>query len=66
VTLNGIRKRVAAIEAMKGDDELAHGAEDDLREEFIRFIAAGPDRALGEMAAEVLKTEKISFFRWCA
>ena len=54
------------IEAMKGDDESAHSAEDGLRAEFIALVAEVGSPELAEMAREVLKTDDIRFCRWCA
>lgn len=64
--IEDVKKRVAEIEAMKGDDESAHNAEDALYASFIQHVADTADGELAEMAREVLKTADISFARWCA
>ena len=47
------------------DDELAHSIEDKLHVLALEAIAAGHPAAR-ELAAAVLKTQKLDFFRWCA
>jgi hypothetical protein len=64
--LEYIKLEVANIEAMKGDDESAHAAEDVLRAGFIALVAEVGSPELAEMAREVLKTDEIDFCRWCA
>lgn len=66
MNLNDINKVVGEIDAAKGDDERAHGMEDDLRAAFIRHVAETAGGDLAEMARAVLKTEEINFCRWCA
>jgi hypothetical protein len=67
LTLADIRAAVADIDAIKGDDESAHGREDDLRRAFIQHVAAhGRPAELAEMAREVLRTDEMDFERWCA
>lgn len=63
MTKEEIRKTVAEIERIKGDDEGAHSLEDYLREQFIRFVAEQGGE-IGELAKEVLKTEDIRFGRY--
>ena len=59
------RKRVQDIRDASGDDEVAHGMEDGLYVDFVRFIASqeGPHAAT---AREILKTLDLDFARWCA
>ena len=64
--LEYVKQEVAKIEAMKGDDEAAHSAEDRLRAEFIALVAEVGSPELAAMAQEVLKTDEIDFSRWCA
>lgn len=64
--LEYVKQQVAKIEAMKGDDEAAHSAEDGLRAEFIALVSEVGPPELAAMAREVLKTDEIGFCRWCA
>lgn len=64
--INEIKQRVQRIEQAKGDCECAHGMEDQLMQDFIRYIAENAPRGLARMAREVLKTEDIDFPRYCA
>ena len=66
MTVDEVKAWVAKIDAGKDDDECAHCDEDDLHEAFIRLVAEVGDPALKELATEVLKTDDISFSRWCA
>ena len=66
MNLEEAKRRVEAIRAIRGDDESAHNAEDRLREDFIRAVAAANLGELSDVAAEILKTEEIDFCRWCA
>lgn len=62
-----IKKRVAQIKRMKADDEAAHSAEDQLRADFIAYVASLEMLpSLSEKAKLVMTTEKINFARWCA
>ena len=67
MTLEEIRWRVGQIEASKRDYEKAHGMEDDLYANFIKYIASLKNcHGLPAMAKELLKTQDISFVRYCA
>jgi hypothetical protein len=66
MTVDEIKKRIAAIEAMKADDEAAHGAEDELYQDVLYAIAGGRCDDARACANEVLKTKEIEFSRWCA
>lgn len=67
LSLDDIRARLEAIRDVAGDDEVAHGREDSLREEFIEHVRDNPaDSKLAEKASLVLSTDEISFARWCA
>lgn len=66
MNLEEAKRRVEAIRAIRGDDEYAHSAEDDLHRDFIRAVIAANLGEMSEVAAEVLKTEEIEFCRWCA
>ncbi len=66
MTLEDVKKEVADIERVMGDDEMAHSYEDALHESFIHHIADSDLGELSEMAKEVLKTSDLNFARWCA
>lgn len=59
---------VAKIEQIKGDDEMAHSNEDDLRAWFIECCANGlyTKRQMIEIGTIVNSTKGIRFARWCA
>lgn len=65
ITPTEARERVEMIRAIANDDEAAHGAEDQLRQDVLQAIAEGTrhSRALAEIA---LTTDEIRFARWCA
>lgn len=60
-----VKRKVADIDACKGDFEGAHEMEDDLYEGVLKEVAAGNPESK-EMAQEALKTKKIYFARYCA
>lgn len=70
MTVNQIHRKVKAILAVVGDDEMAHSMEDQLHLEFITYIASLDGslsaKALSEKAKAVLKTSNMPFARWCA
>jgi hypothetical protein len=66
MTLEEIQKRVAAIKEMAGDDESAHGAEDQLYSDFIAYVATLDNHSLAQKAKLVLSTAELRFSRWCA
>lgn len=69
MTLKYIQEQVEYIESVKGDDEIAHGVEDSLREAFISHVAEHAEHGeplIRRMAQAVLKTKDIQFKRWCA
>ena len=57
---------MATIEASKGDDEGAHGMEDDLYIDLLSSIAAKTCSDPVGCAVEALKARQIHFARWCA
>ena len=61
-----VMERVAKISSVSGDDEVAHGMEDDLYEEFVRYVALAGPSVLSEIAKKVLSTKELDFARWCA
>ena len=65
LTVADVEARVAAIEAVRHDDEDAHLKEDELWADVLAEIA-GRDGASAELAVAVLKTRAIKFCRWYA
>lgn len=65
MTLKQIEERVERIRRMAGDDEAAHSEEDELRHDFIEYVASLPI-PLAKKAWAVLETSGIRFARWCA
>lgn len=66
MTLQQINERVQMIRTIKDDDETAHIEEDQLQEDFIRYVASLGDQSLAEKARAVLETKNIRFSRWHA
>ncbi len=68
MTTEDIQKRIDNIQvtADAGDDEYAHSQEDQLREDFIRYVSTLHIPSLAAKAKLVLSTENIKFSRWCA
>lgn len=64
MTVEEVRERVALIRAASADDddERAHGLEDQLHQDVLRYLADNGHR----IAAEALTTLDIDFARWCA
>ena len=63
-TVRDILAVVERIRAVSGDDEHAHGLEDDLHQRVLELVAqgkAGPDEA-----SAALQTKSIEFSRWAA
>ena len=48
------------------DDEAAHGEEDDLRADVLRYIAEAAPEPFAELARLALSTDDLDFSRWCA
>lgn len=68
MTIKDINKRLREIEAITGDNEMAHYEEDDLHQAFIDYVA-GLKKESPELAAKaelVLKTRDMDFERWYA
>ena len=65
LTVDVVRSRVASIAKIGGDPECAHSSEDTLRDDVLEAIAAGAPNAQ-ELAREALKTNDLTFPRWCA
>lgn len=67
MTSEEIEKRLAHIREVVGDPEAAHSAEDQLYEDFIRYVASLEKLAkLSAKAKLVLKANEIKFPRFCA
>lgn len=67
MTVAEVRKRIKEIKRLvaEHDDEVAHGKEDDLRDEVLRAIAYGGAANAGALVRAVLKTGEIKFARHC-
>lgn len=67
MTLEEIERKVNAIDVLSEDAEAAHGAEDKLYHDFIRYLSLHAEtEPLRRSASAILKTEKILFSRWRA
>jgi hypothetical protein len=66
MTLRRVQTLVAHVARMAGDDELAHGAEDNLHHRVLRAIADGKCDDPQACAAAALATLQLDFARWCA
>lgn len=66
MTIDNIKAAVAAIDAQRNDNEGAHRAEDELRDNFIRYIAEHGPPKFKAKAKAVLKTSNFTFTRWYA
>jgi hypothetical protein len=66
MNIEDVELRVENIRERAGDDEVAHGMEDDLHQDVLRAIAAGTCSDPVGCAASALKTCDIDFARWCA
>ena len=60
-----VKKRVAEIKKVMGDQEAAHSLEDQLYQAVLESIVKDPSNAQ-ELAKEALKTIKLDFERWYA
>jgi len=65
MTVNEAKQKVETLKEIAGDDEAAHGFEDNLRDDFIRYAATEKGK-VGRIARIILTTSKIDFCRWCA
>ncbi len=66
MTLGEIKDAIDHIKAIAGDDEAAHGEEDQLMCDFISHVASLEIPELSEKAKLVLTTKEIDFARWRA
>jgi hypothetical protein len=60
--IKDVLERVEAIRSEADDAEVAHGMEDALHQDVLKFLA---DQG-NELAKAALLTWEISFPRWCA
>lgn len=65
LTVAAVRARVEDIRASAGDDEAAHGMEDQLFESVLRAVADGHPQSVA-MAKAALRSLELDFERWCA
>lgn len=54
------------IKQISGDDERAHSMEDNIHRAVLKAISLGKCQDIAKCCKEVLKSEEISFSRWCA
>ena len=66
LTREEVRSEVESIRTFASDAERAHSAEDVLYLRVLAAIAAGRCESPAACAAEAIKTQEISFMRWCA
>ena len=68
MTLGEIQQQIERINALKDDNEAAHGEEDDLRNAFICYIAESDivPPTIRKKARLVLSSNDIEFTRWYA
>ena len=65
--LADVMDSVDRITASAGDDEAAHGMEDDLWERVLDYVAHHSTDPLAQaMCRAALTTRGVSFARWCA
>lgn len=64
MTLAEVKAAVEAIRGKSHDNEVAHGAEDDLHQAVLREVALMAPEPWCSLAAEALKTTTIRFDRW--
>lgn len=65
LTVAEIEQKVAQIEVISHDPEMAHALEDELREQVLQAIADGSEDP-SSLARAALKTSGLDFERWCA
>lgn len=66
MTTEEIKTAIATIEAEQDDNETAHVMEDNLMENFIRYISTLDNQSLAAKAALVLTVKDLEFTRWHA
>lgn len=66
MTPDDVEQRLRKIGEASGDDELAHGMEDELHQDVLRAIADGTIVDGATCARLALKSLDMKFKRWCA
>jgi hypothetical protein len=66
MTKQHIRDRIAEIELVRSDNEVAHIREDKLYYEFVEYVGRTDRGKLGELARELMEVRKLDFARWHA
>ncbi len=66
MTKDEVLGRLTAIREIRGDDESAHGMEDDLYLDLLKSIAGGSCDDPSGCAALAIQSKDIDFCRWCA
>lgn len=62
--LQSIKNRLDFIRKTAGDDEIPHGAEDQLYADFVKYVADLNIDKLSLLAKEILKSKEIEFNRY--
>lgn len=65
MTVDDVKRRVEAINAVRFDAEMAHSMEDELHWDVLGVIALGAENAR-DLANAAMGTREIEFERWCA
>lgn len=66
MTVKDVEDAVVRIKEAVGDNETAHGLEDDLHKKVLDAIASGKAVEPQRMATLALSTRQIHFVRWYA
>lgn len=66
ITPETVRQTVERIREAAGDDEAAHGMEDELHFDVLKAIAEGTCENPQECARLAIQTAEIGFARWYA
>lgn len=70
MTTEEIQERIEKIKSCMGDYENAHSLEDDLRNDFIKYVSEHPElsyyKGLATRARLILSTNDLDFPRYCA
>jgi hypothetical protein len=67
MTIKDVQERIAQIKDIANDDESAHSMEDSLYRAFVAHVSKkSKNSEIKRMARAILRTKKISFYRWTA